>query len=223
MDFKDKIWFKVLDKEGNSIHGGNLKWSLPNGKPGEWHKVDDVIQCCVNGLHFTSNPIEWTRDNCRFFISELDFHEYDFQDKNEDDSKICVRRGRLLREATAEELYPYGIYLTGLHTLSNICAYVCGNAIVHASDSVTVRACGSVTVRAYDSVTVIASGDATVQAYDSVTVIASGNATVQAYDNAYILFYNDAGNHTISENAIKKDYFSKKIYMSKDSHVIVEV
>src|SRR4030095_6181599 len=102
-DFREKTWFKLLDKEGNSIHGGTMKWSLPNVVPGEWHEVKGKIKCCSNGLHFTCEPAKWVQKDCRFFIAEIDFSESDFKN-DESDNKICVRKGRLIREATSDDL-----------------------------------------------------------------------------------------------------------------------
>lgn len=56
--------YKVL-VDGKACHGGDLTWSLPadNGDgsfvPGDWHRVEPPIRVCSNGLHLTTDPLEW--------------------------------------------------------------------------------------------------------------------------------------------------------------------
>lgn len=60
--------YKVLGPEAQSIHGGELTWSLPTKvkgrwKPGAWHEVAGHPICCSEGLHLTTAPwdawVEW--------------------------------------------------------------------------------------------------------------------------------------------------------------------
>ena len=58
-------YYKILSADGQSIHGGDLQWSLPKlnkkGKwvAGKWHKVKGKIVVCRNGLHVTTTPYKY--------------------------------------------------------------------------------------------------------------------------------------------------------------------
>ena len=55
--------YKVL-VDGQSCHGGSLKWSLPQRAedgsytPGDWHRVSGDITICQRGLHLTTAPYQ---------------------------------------------------------------------------------------------------------------------------------------------------------------------
>ena len=92
-------FYKVVGASGESLHGGNLTWSLPNGdKPGKWHSVKGEIEVCVNGLHLVneSHIADWLKPHSRIFEAEYrgatDSSEY------EDSGKVAVRSARLVRE-----------------------------------------------------------------------------------------------------------------------------
>jgi hypothetical protein len=183
--------FKVL-VDGASCHGGSLTWSLPtNDAPGEWHDVTGTIEACSNGLHLTTTPVNWWKEDARVFEAEYD------GDTDTEGDKIAVRRARLLREVSWDD---HQVWSAGEHAVSSGRARASGSATVTASDSATVEASGSATVEAsgsatvtaYGSATVEASGSATVTAYGSATVTAYGSATVEAYDSATVEAYGSA-------------------------------
>ena len=90
--------YKILEK-GRSCHGGNLEWSLPNGKPGDWHEIQGALNMCSNGIHLTDKPAKWFRWNCSIY--EAEYEGEILWDKNE--SKHCARKVRLLKEVPAPE------------------------------------------------------------------------------------------------------------------------
>jgi hypothetical protein len=48
--------YKITGLNGEAIHGGNGKWSLPKGrKPGAWMPAIDNIQPCERGYHLVSD------------------------------------------------------------------------------------------------------------------------------------------------------------------------
>ena len=174
----DKPLYKVL-VNGKSCNGGSMEWSLPDGDtPGEWHEVAGDISLCSNGLHLTPDPAQWWQDGAECYLAEGE------GDQQGDNTKIAVRRARLLRRLTTDELAAMRIVSEGIHAAKE--------GYWRASGSATVRASGSATVRAYDSATVIAYDSATVRAYGSATVEASGSATVEAYDSATVIAYDSA-------------------------------
>ena len=88
--------YKIIEK-GKSCHGGEMQWSLPNGKPGDWHEIAGPLKMCENGIHLTDKPANWFRWNCSIYEAEYEGEMID--DKN--DSKICVRKARLIKEVPA--------------------------------------------------------------------------------------------------------------------------
>ncbi len=91
--------YKVLGPNGESIHGGDLKWSLPTKKgrtwePGEWHSVEDKVYVCRNGLHLTTEPWQhWVRWNSVVYVAEGS------GDSQTDGDKTVYQKARLLRPA----------------------------------------------------------------------------------------------------------------------------
>jgi len=82
--------YKIL-VDGKSCHGGDLKWSLPNGKPGKWHEVKDV-EMCKSGLHLTSKRFNWYTWGCEVYEAET-------QGKLEWQGDKCVaRKVRLIKK-----------------------------------------------------------------------------------------------------------------------------
>src|SRR5690606_25291789 len=193
--------YKVL-VNGRSCNGGDLVWSLPRQRPdgsweaGAWHEVGGPIQVCRNGLHLTRHPVEWWKRGAECYVAE---YEGD-TDEDRDGLKIAVRRARLLRRLTTEELAALGIWREGHHrvTAGRAIAYgsasvvAPGSASVVASGSASVEAYGSASVRAYDSASVVASGSASVRAYGSASVRAYDSASVVAYDSASVRAYDSA-------------------------------
>src|SRR5690606_28102968 len=179
--------YKVL-VNGRSCNGGDLVWSLPRQRPdgsweaGAWHEVGGPIQVCRNGLHLTRHPVEWWKRGAECYVAE---YEGD-TDEDRDGLKIAVRRARLLRRLTTEELAALGIWREGHHRVTAGRAIASGSASVEASGSASVVAYDSASVRASGSVSVEASGSASVEAYDSASVEAYDSASVVAYDSASV-------------------------------------
>jgi hypothetical protein len=187
-----KQWWKVL-VNGQSCHGGTLAWSLPTAEaPGDWHEVTGELSICSRGIHVTDNPAAWWKQGAAVYLCEVDGIEA--EDSLE--FKAVVRKARLIREATPDELIAACIYSSGVHTVT------AGRAVT--SGSATVVAYGSATVEAYDSATVEAYDSATVRAYDSATVRAYGSATVRAYGSATVNNYG-SGAASVAHNAVLID------------------
>jgi hypothetical protein len=84
--------YKIL-VNGESSHGGNLKWSLPkNGKPGKWNEVKGDLKICNKGLHLTSKPYNWYKWGCTNYEAEAKGI------KEWDGDKCVARKVRLLKE-----------------------------------------------------------------------------------------------------------------------------
>ena len=83
--------YKVL-VNGASCHGGDMKWSLPNGRPGKWHSVKGDIEICSSGLHLTRKPHLWFKWNCEMYEAEGKG-----QPLAERDDKVVFRSARLLK------------------------------------------------------------------------------------------------------------------------------
>lgn len=107
-------WFKVL-MDGQSFHGGSLKWSLPKAdKPGEWHEVvaphgmGTPTLCAAGGLHLTKVPVLWWVPGAEVF--EVEIPEGARIQGNFE--KSAVLKCRLLRKIEGEELKQLGISAT---------------------------------------------------------------------------------------------------------------
>lgn len=93
----EKQYYKVLSPEGQSLHGGDLRWSLPtqraNGtwKPGKWQAVEGDVIVCSNGLHLTTEPGRWYTKDCVCYAAE----GKGASDSNGDD-KTAFAQARLL-------------------------------------------------------------------------------------------------------------------------------
>ena len=61
--------YKVL-VNGKSCHGGKMTWSLPNGKPGKWHRFQGEPVICQSGFHLTTEPFRWYKLDCECYLSE---------------------------------------------------------------------------------------------------------------------------------------------------------
>jgi hypothetical protein len=70
--------YKVL-VGGQSCHGGNLKWSLPQRAedgsytPGDWHRVSGDLTICVRGIHLTTAPYQsWWKWAAELYEAEAE-------------------------------------------------------------------------------------------------------------------------------------------------------
>lgn len=97
-------WYKVLGKDGQSIHGGKMTWSLPtDGRPGEWHSLDNdkPLLRCLNGFHLTNAPrLRWSPGD-RVFLAEP--RGVTLSGRDHGDELVC-REARLVRELVGDEL-----------------------------------------------------------------------------------------------------------------------
>ena len=110
---------KVL-KNGQSWHGGNHKWSLPelidnNWKPGAWTSAINPVWC-ESGWHLTNNPVAWWGDGegvVAYLVEYEGTTAGPDPTSSDDPTKFAVERCRLLRPLTSAELAEKGIFLTG--------------------------------------------------------------------------------------------------------------
>jgi hypothetical protein len=82
--------YKVLAEDGSAFHGGNGRWPLPNGNPGEWLAVSGELEPCRHGLHLCrrSDLIHWLGPV--IYLAEHEGEKIIAKDK------IVVRKARLL-------------------------------------------------------------------------------------------------------------------------------
>jgi hypothetical protein len=195
------VLYKVLGALGQSIHGGNGTWFLPqDDQPGEWMPaIQGPLEICARGYHLTSDPFQWWTLGARVFEAE-----WKSGDLDKSGDKYAVRDVRLLREANWAD---FGVYLDGAHQHEAGEAVAAGSASVRASGSARVRAYGSARVTASDSTTVTAYDRTTVKAYDNVTVTACDNVTVTAYGSASVTA-SDRASVTASDRASVTAYDS---------------
>jgi hypothetical protein len=97
---------KVLNKNGESVHGGRMKWSLPTkNKPGEWTEVKGTIELCRTGLHLTEvkDVDQWWSENngYRLFLAEVEGPAL------VSDRKVVVRKCRLVKELKYDRTWWY--------------------------------------------------------------------------------------------------------------------
>lgn len=102
-------YYKILDHNGRSCNGGDMKWSLPaKGNPGAWHEVAGPLERCKNGLHLTDDPIRYRTDLhgkggrskvCYEVETEGDTIELQH-------NELVVRRCRLLRRIPWSKFEP---------------------------------------------------------------------------------------------------------------------
>lgn len=204
---KRATFYKVLGANGQSVHGGEFHWPLPDGRPGKWVEFNGDILLCRRGFHLTTSPYYWwDKLGVRLFIAEVDWSEpFEFAAGsmlNGDMAKVAVRRCRLRREATSTECATLGLMsehyshrtiatdrakITGgsASILGSANAVACGQASVYATtatvvatDKAQINARRTCIVHAFEETVVVACEDATVFVHDSARVFASGNSTV---------------------------------------------
>ena len=94
-------YFKVLDENGCSCHGGDAEWSLPTQNddgtwsPGEWMPpVDGELEPCANGYHVV------TLEQLLDWLGERIFEVEPGDEIVHEDNKSVTRTCRLTRECT---------------------------------------------------------------------------------------------------------------------------
>jgi hypothetical protein len=94
-------YYKTLDKDGCSCHGGEAEWSLPTRNadgtwtPGEWMpEIEGELKPCRNGYHVV------TLEQLPNWIGERIFEVEVGKEILPDDDKSVVRTCRLTRECT---------------------------------------------------------------------------------------------------------------------------
>lgn len=94
-----KKLYKVLDKNGASYNGGDMKWPLPQKqkdgtwKPGKWvPKIKDKLIPCERGYHICR------ADDLLYWLNET-IYEAEYKGECiEDTNKLVVQQVRLLRK-----------------------------------------------------------------------------------------------------------------------------
>ena len=169
-------FFKVL-KAGQSVHGGNLTWSLPNGDtPGEWHEVEGEPVLCSRGLHLTDNLREWWTPGAKAYETEVS-EDATRTSYTKNGCKIAVSKCRLVRELAPDELIPHGIIVAGV-----VYETKPGETIIVDGGTVTALGNSKVTARGNSKVT--ARGNSKVTALGNSKVDAAGAATIIWLDGA---------------------------------------
>ena len=100
------VFYKVLNSEGYSCHGGSLKWSLPTKNddgswtPGEWmpELVGPLVEC-KNGYHLVTLEQLPGWLNERIFVAEVAGEII----KSSDKEKWVARKVRLVSETAWDE------------------------------------------------------------------------------------------------------------------------
>jgi hypothetical protein len=94
-------YYKTLDKDGCSCHGGEAEWSLPQRNedgtwtPGEWMpEIEGELKPCRNGYHVV------TLEQLPDWLGERIFEVEVGKEILPDDDKSVVRTCRLVRECT---------------------------------------------------------------------------------------------------------------------------
>ena len=94
-------YFKVLDENGCSCHGGDAEWSLPTQNddgtwtPGEWMpEVRGNLEPCLNGYHVV------TLEQLPDWLGERIFEVEPGDEIVHEDNKSVTRTCRLTRECT---------------------------------------------------------------------------------------------------------------------------
>jgi hypothetical protein len=95
-------YYKVLDRNGRSCHGGDAEWSLPTQNddgtwtPGEWMpEVEGELEPCRNGYHVA------TLEQLPNWLGERIFEVEVGDEIVHADDKSVVRTCRLIREFTS--------------------------------------------------------------------------------------------------------------------------
>ena len=98
--------YKVLDAEGCSCNGGELKWSLParsddgSWTPGEWMpEIEGPLVECENGYHLATLEQLPLWLNERIFVAEVDGELIE----SSDGEKWVARKVRLVAETNWNE------------------------------------------------------------------------------------------------------------------------
>jgi hypothetical protein len=134
-EYNGKKLYKVVGPRGEAISSGRLDWALPKGdEPGAWMHVDGALRMCAWGLHLTTDPTQWTANECRIFEVEAQdpLLSGSSVDYSEEGAKIVVRSARLVRELTEAECVEFGIFRSGEHEVKSGRAFASGSANGHA-------------------------------------------------------------------------------------------
>jgi hypothetical protein len=196
---KRATFYKVLGANGQSVHGGEFLWPLPDGEPGKWVEFNGDILLCRRGFHLTTNPYYWwDKLGVRLFIVEVDWSEpFEFAAGsmlNGDMAKVAVRRCLLRREATSTECatlglmsehYSHRTIATDRAKITGGSAFIIGSTNVVASGKASVNATAA-TVIATDKAQILARGTCIVHAFGETVVFACEGATVFAHDSARV-------------------------------------
>jgi hypothetical protein len=216
------LYFKVL-RNGRSFHQSDMAYPLPVKDvetgvvtPGDWIEYNGKPEICSCGFHLTTDPKEWWGNAVTAYVAEYEGKIY-----GKRGDKICVKKVRLLRKASAAELEAAQIFTSGHHEAktgkmvgydnATIVGY--GNATIEGYGNATIEGYDNATIKGYDNATIKGYDNATIEGYGNATIKGYGNATIEGYDNATIKGYDNAtikgyGNATIKGygNATIKGY-----------------
>jgi len=214
---------KVL-KNGQSWHGGDHKWSLPElvnniWKPGDWTSEIKPVWC-ERGWHLTDNPVAWWGDGegVIAYLVEYDGATAGPDPTSSDDpTKFAVERCRLLRPLTSAELAEKGIFLTGeLDELKDGRYILGGDAQVRRLNGTARvdRMYGTARVESMDGTARVDRmyGTARVESMDGTASVGSmyGTATVHASGDAIVVVRRGSPIVTLRGRASCVDYRTAK-------------
>jgi hypothetical protein len=184
------FWLKILIN-GESCHGGSLKWSLPkDGQPGDWHEVSGPVRTCQNGFHLTRQPVEWWPAAATAYLAEPDGKG---DSEGDSDVKTAFPRCRLIREVTTAELAELGVFLAGQHgSIKNRKGIALPGSSVVAWENSSVVARGNSSVEARENSSVVAWGNSSVVAWGNSSVVAWENSSVEARENSSVVAWENS-------------------------------
>lgn len=201
------VFYKLLDGDMKSCHGGEFQWEL-----GKWYECYGPAITCVSGFHLTPIIPDWATSAAkRVFIAEVDWDSpVDVSQIFKDSaSKISVKRCKLVRELTNQEIAEHGVIIRapsgnegatfastpytrvsgGAKAVVHDCSrfvHLTGGAECSGSDGI-IRASGNSTVDARGDTVVVAATNGVIRVTGKAVVIVDSYSTVFAGDNATVV------------------------------------
>lgn len=217
-------WYKVLDMDMRSMHGGTHTWEL-----GKWYELPVPPVACSHGFHLTRVIPDWIAGlPARVFKVQIDWKAgYDASQMFEHgSSKISVRRCRLITELTDDELALKGVMMGAVK--SDQRRIVNGDNVRIYGEAYGETASEYQILRAYGESRVYADLGSTI-AYDTVQVDAAhqsyvracGSGRVEAYGNSIVKVSGDSEVFARSSATVIIDSYEAKVFLEEDAKAVV--